>query len=117
MGMSTSEILIVYMLALEITINNSEPMIIAADNHVIADFSYGVGGISSDFVTFAGFDEYCSYIWHVDPPRTDDEIRICVVDVCKESVSVPSKVKRKKTEELVKYYEFLKQELSKRGLL
>lgn len=30
------------MLAFEIKINNSAPMIVAADNHVIADFAYGV---------------------------------------------------------------------------
>lgn len=105
------------MLALEITINNAEPMIIAADNNVIAAFSYGVMALSPDNATIAGFDEYCRYIWHIEPPQADDEIRIRVVDICKEKVSAPLKISKKRLEELISYYEYLKQELNKRGLL
>ena len=44
------------MLAFEIRINNSAPMIVAADNHVIADFIYGVGAVNPNSVVIAGFD-------------------------------------------------------------
>ena len=43
------------MLAFEIRINNSAPMIVAADNHVIADFIYGVGAVNPNSVVIAGF--------------------------------------------------------------
>ena len=48
------------MLAFEIRINNSAPMIVAADNHVIADFIYGVGAVNPNSVVIAGFD----YLFH-----------------------------------------------------
>ena len=44
------------MLAFEIRINNAAPMIVAADNHVIADFIYGVGAVNPNSVVIAGFD-------------------------------------------------------------
>ena len=46
------------MLAFEIRINNSAPMIVAADNHVIADFIYGVGAVNPNSVVIAGFDAW-----------------------------------------------------------
>ena len=46
------------MLAFEIRINNAAPMIVAADNHVIADFIYGVGAVNPNSVVIAGFDDF-----------------------------------------------------------
>ena len=51
------------MLAFEIRINNSAPMIVAADNHVIADFIYGVGAVNPNSVVIAGFDDFHRYVW------------------------------------------------------
>ena len=46
------------MLAFEIRINNAAPMIVAADNHVIADFICGVGAVNPNSVVIAGFDGF-----------------------------------------------------------
>ena len=51
------------MLAFEIRINNAAPMIVAADNHVIADFIYGVGAVNPNSVVIAGFDDFHRYVW------------------------------------------------------
>ena len=45
------------MKAFEIRINDATPMIVAADNHVIADFTYGVSAINPNSAVIAGFDD------------------------------------------------------------
>ena len=50
------------MLAFEIRRNDAAQMIVAADNHVIADFTYGVLAVNPNSVVIAGFDDFNKYI-------------------------------------------------------
>ena len=99
------------MLAFEIRINNSAPMIVAADNHVIADFIYGVGAVNPNSVVIAGFDDFHRYVHH------NDEVHIRVVNVDKEKVSVPLKTTKESLERLKEKYGKLQQELKHKGLI
>ena len=102
------------MLAFEIRINNAAPMIVAADNHVIADFIYGVGAVNPNSVVIAGFDDFHRYVW-LD--YHNDEVHIRVVNVDKEKVSVPLKTTKESLERLKEKYGELQQELKHKGLI
>ena len=99
------------MLAFEIKINNSAPMIVAADNHVIADFTYGVLAINPNSVLIAGFDDFNKYVWLDGEIHHNDEVHIRVVDVDKDKVSVPTKTTKKSLERLKEKYDKLQQKL------
>ncbi len=100
------------MLAFEIRINNAAPMIVAADNHVIADFIYGVGAVNPNSVVIAGFDVWLDWEIH-----HNDEVHIRVVDVDKEKVSVPLKTTKESLERLKGNYGKLQQELKHKGMI
>ncbi len=105
------------MLAFEIKINNSAPMIVAADNHVIADFIYGVMAVNPNSVVIAGFDDFNKYIWLDEKIHHNDELHIRVVDVDKEKVSVPLKTTKESLERLKEKYDKLQLELKHKGLI
>ena len=105
------------MLAFEIRINNSAPMIVAADNHVIADFIYGVGAVNPNSVVIAGFDDFHIYVWLDGEIHHNDEVHIRVVNVDKEKVSVPLKTTKESLERLKENYGKLQQELKHKGLI
>ncbi len=105
------------MLAFEIKINNSAPMVVAADNHVIADFTYGVLAINPNSVLIAGFDDFHRYIWLDGEIHPNDEVHIRVVDVGKDKVSVPLKTTEESLERLKEQYDKLQQELKNKGLI
>ena len=92
-------------------------MIVAADNHVIVHFSYGVLAINPNNVVIAGFDDFCRYIWLDEKTHHNDEVHICVVDVDKEKVSVPLKTTKESMERLKEKYDKLQQELKVKGLI
>lgn len=104
------------MLAFEIRINNAAPMIVAADNHVIADFTYGVLAINPNSVVIAGFDDFYRYVWLDGEIHHNDEVHIRVVDVDKEKVSVPLKTTKESLESLKEKYDKLQQELKHKGI-
>ena len=105
------------MLAFEIRINNAAPMIVAADNHVIADFIYGVGAVNPNSVVIAGFDDFHRYVWLDEEIHHNDEVHIRVVDVDKEKVSVPLKTTKESLERLKEKYGKLQQELKHKSLI
>ena len=66
------------MLAFEIRRNDAAQMIVAADNHVIADFTYGVGAVNPNSVVIAGFDDFHRYVWLDEAIHHNDEVHIRV---------------------------------------
>lgn len=105
------------MLAFEIRINDAAQKIVAADNHVIADFIYGVGAVNLNSVVIAGFDDFNRYVWLDEKIHHNDEIHIRVVDVDKEKVSVPLKTTKESLESLKEKYDKLQQELKHKGII
>jgi len=88
------------MKAFEIRINDATPMIVAADNHVIADFTYGVSAINPNSAVIAGFDDFYRYVWLDEEIHHNDEVHIRVVEVDKEKISVPLKTTKESLERL-----------------
>ena len=105
------------MLAFEIRRNDAAQMIVAADNHVIADFTYGVLAVNPNSVVIAGFDDFNKYIWLDGEMHHNDEVHIRVVNVDKEKVSVPLKTTKESLERLKEKYGKLQQELKHKGLI
>lgn len=105
------------MLALKIKINKSVSMIIAADNHFLADFTYGVLAPRPDNALIIGFDDFNNYTWYDGKPQHNDEIDIQVIDIEHTQISPPLKAKRRDMEHLKKTYECLKDELKNKGII
>jgi sRNA-binding carbon storage regulator CsrA len=105
------------MKAFEIRINDATPMIVAADNHVIADFTYGVSAINPNSAVIAGFDDFYRYVWLDEEIHHNDEVHIRVVEVDKEKISVPLKTTKESLERLKEEYDKLQQELKVKGII
>ena len=105
------------MLALKIRINKLDPMIIAADNHILVDFTYGVSAPCPDNALIIGTDDFNRYTWYDEKPQHNDEIDIQVVDIDHTQVSFPYKVKKHSIDRLKKEYEILRKELENKGII
>ncbi|MCF0184357.1 MAG: hypothetical protein HUK01_08495 [Bacteroidaceae bacterium] len=105
------------MLALEILVGDSASIIVAAENNVIADFSYGIMASSPDHILIAGFDDLNQYVWLDGTPHNGDTITIRVIDVNVDMVSTPIKTQPRNIESIKKKFLSLRNELQHRGLI
>lgn len=105
------------MLALEIRINDCEPIIAATDNLTFVKVSYGSSPGNIGSIIVAGSDTAFRYTWINEKAKNDDEIFIRVVDVEKSQISPPLKIEKADRELMLKVFHKLKKELQDRQLL
>ena len=100
------------MLAIEISINDSAPIVVAADDYLLASLSYGVNAKHrSDYILAFGGDDTYSYRWIDQMPQEGDKVLIRVVDVSIDKLTPPKRIIRRDREKMKQEYERLKQEL------
>lgn len=106
------------MLAIEISINDSAPIVVAADDYLLASLSYGVNAKHrSDYILAFGGDDTYSYRWIDQMPQEGDKVLIRVVDVSIDKLTPPKRIIRRDREKMKQEYERLKQELQNKQLL
>ena len=106
------------MLAIEISINNSAPIVVAADDYLLATLSYGVNAKQkSDYILAFGADDTYSYRWIDQIPQEGDKVLIRVVDVSRDKLTIPKRIIKRDREKMKQEYERLKQELQSKRLL
>lgn len=106
------------MLALEISINNSEPIVVAAESCLLTTLNYGVNPKhNSDDILVFGADDSYSYRWINQMPQEGDKVLIRVVDVSRDKLTIPKRIIKRDREKMKQEYEHLKLELQSKRLL
>lgn len=100
------------MKAIEIRINEENPIIAGADSLIYANLTYGY---SSDEITVRGSDSLHSFVWLNTFPQKGDKVLIRIVETDKLSPVLVMEDRDK--EEIKKWYERLKLELQEKGLI
>lgn len=103
------------MLALEIRINDSKPLIVGADI-LMVDLSRIETHDKHSLLAF-GADDAFRYIWIDKKMEDGDRVFIRVVEVDKDDVSPPSHIEKSDRERMKSIYEKLKLELQDKQLL
>lgn len=106
------------MLAFEISINDCEPITVAADDIVCTKLSYGVNPKrNSDFTMVFGADDAFFYTWLDEKVQNGGKILIRVVDVDSHNLTIPQRARKKNREWMKQEFERLKVELQNKQLL
>lgn len=106
------------MLALEISINDSEPFVVTANNCVLVSLSYGINPIRNlDFISVFGADDAFSYTWLDKKVQNGEKVLIRVVEVEKSRLTIPMRILKKNRKEIIIEFERLKKELQNKQLL
>lgn len=88
------------MIGIEISINDGETIIAAAENHLVANFSFGY---SEDTNFVIGFEPSHTLTWLKTKPKMGDKILIRIVETDK--VSSVLKMEDSNRDEMIKRYQ------------
>ena len=104
------------MLALEIQINDSNPLVVGTEDFTYVHISRNR---TSDmhFISVGGGDDSLHYKWLDEEMQDGDRVFIRVVEVDKDDVSLPSQIEKRDRERMKLIYEKLKKELQDKQLL
>ena len=104
------------MLALEIQINDGNPLVVGAENLTFA-FLTRDKIRDAHSVLVGGADEAFRYRWMDEEMQDGDKVFIRVVEVDKDEVSSPFEIEKNNRERMKRYFEKLKKELQDKQLL